>query len=69
MSIIGLRVFWHWGQKEGGLTIDTSADSSWDDCLLIKLWIKLPKIAPIKKNIKKSIKNNLLSFCKEITKD
>jgi len=52
MSIIGLRVFLHLGQKEGGLTIDTSVDFGSDDCLLIKLYIKLPQIAPIKKNIK-----------------
>ena len=37
-------------------------------CRFIKLNIKLPKIAPINKKMKKSIKNNLLSFCKEITK-
>ena len=37
---------------ERGLIIDISDESNFKDCLLTKLWIKLPKIAPIKKNSK-----------------
>lgn len=68
ISIRGFKVFLQLGQKDGGVLMETVLSFNDSVCRFIKLNIKLPKIAPINKKMKKSIKNNLLSFCKEITK-
>ena len=67
ISIRGFKVLLQLGQKDGGLVMEIALASNVSVWRFIKLNIKLPKIAPTNKKTKKSIKNNLLSFCKEIT--